>query len=110
MFHKIKRNDNGKKEWYNANGKLHRLGGLPAIENAVDGDEWWINDKEYTYKQVINYYKILKNFGRYCLRKIRMRKLRRLRWIHGELLCMPSKESYPGGQDYHQMVSYFMSM
>jgi hypothetical protein len=26
-----------------------------------------------------------------------MRKLRRLRWIHGELLCMPPKGSYPGG-------------
>jgi hypothetical protein len=39
-----------------------------------------------------------------------MRKLKRLKWIHGELLCMPPKSSYPGGQDYHKMVSYFMNM
>jgi hypothetical protein len=57
-----------------------------------------------------NYYIILTRFGRYCLRKIRMRRLRRLRWIHGELLCMHTKGSYPGGLDYHEMVSYFMSM
>jgi hypothetical protein len=44
------------------------------------------------------------------LKKIRMRKLSRLRYIHGELLCMPAKGSYLGGQDYHQMVSYFMNM
>jgi hypothetical protein len=102
--------EDGTKSWY-VNYKLHRLGGLPAVENVVDGNKkWYIYDKEYTYKQVINYYKIFKNFGRYCLRKIRMRRLRRLRWIHGELLCMPAKGSYLGGQDYHKMISYFMSM
>jgi hypothetical protein len=100
---------NGNKFWY-VNGKRHRLSGLPAVEITGIGRLWFINDKQCTYEQVINYYKILKNFGRYCLRKIRMRKLRRLRWIHGELLCMPSKGSYPGGQDYHQMVNYFMSI
>jgi hypothetical protein len=62
------------------------------------------------YEQVCNYYKILSRFGRYCLKNIRMNRLRRLRWIHGELLCMPPKGSYLGGQDYHRMVSYFMSM
>jgi hypothetical protein len=96
-------------KWY-VNGKCHRLGGLPAVE-YIDGSKYWyIYGKECTYEQACNYYKILKGFGRYCLRKIRMRKLRRLRWIHGELLCMPSKGSYPGGRDYHKMVSYFMSM
>jgi hypothetical protein len=99
----------GSKCWY-VNGKCHRLGGLPAFEFADDSKEWYIYDKEYSYKQVINYYQTLTKFGRYCLKKIRMRKLRRLRWIHGELLCMPVKGSYPGGQDYHQMVSYFMKM
>jgi CRISPR/Cas system CMR-associated protein Cmr5 small subunit len=98
----------GYKVWYE-NGKRHRLGGLPAIRN-VYSRHWYINDKKYTYEKVCNYYKIFKNFGRYCLRKIRIRKLRRVRWIHGELLCMPVKGSYPGGQDYHKMVSYFMSM
>jgi hypothetical protein len=100
---------NGNKEWL-INGRLHRLGGLPAIEFADGRKSWWINYNQYTFEQVINYYKILKKFGRYCLRKIRMRRLRRVRWIHGELLCMPVKGSYPGGQDYHKMVSYFMSM
>jgi hypothetical protein len=37
-----------------------------------------------------------------------MRQLKRVRWIHGELLYMPPKGSYPGGRDYHQMVSYFL--
>jgi hypothetical protein len=103
-------NDNDNKYWYEY-GKLHRANGLPAIENIIDGyKEWWIYYREYTYKQIISFYKILKNFGRYCLKKIRMRKLRQVRWIHSELLCMPPKGSYPGGQDYHQMVSYFMNM
>jgi hypothetical protein len=99
----------GDKLWYE-NDKLNRLGGLPAIEYADGKKSWYIYEEKYTYKQICNYYKILKGFGRYCLRKIRMRKLKRLRWIHGELLCMPAKGSYPGGQDYHQMVNYFMSM
>jgi hypothetical protein len=99
----------GDKEWY-VNDKLHRFGGLPAREYKDGTKVWFIFGKYRTYEQVINYYKILKNFGRYCLKKIRMNRLRRVRWIHGELLCMPIKGSYPGGQDYHQMVSYFMSM
>jgi hypothetical protein len=89
---------------------LHRLGGLAAIEHNDGRKLWYIYGKQYTYDEVINYYKILKNFFRYCLKKIRIRRLGRLRWIHGELLCMPLKGSYPGGQDYHKMVSYFMSM
>jgi hypothetical protein len=123
---------NGTKEWY-VNGKPHRDNDLPALEYANGNKEWFINGKRHRlggfaafewsgvklwyiygrylkYEQVCKYYKILKGFGRYCLKKIRMRKLRRLRQIHGELLCMPPKGSYPGGQDYHQMVSYFMSM
>jgi hypothetical protein len=99
----------GNKYWL-INRIFHRLNGLPAVEDTDGYNEWWIYGKEYTYEEVISYYKILTRFGRYCLRKIRMRKLRRLRWIHGELLCMPVKGNYPGGQDYHQMVSYFMSM
>jgi hypothetical protein len=100
---------NGDKYWY-VNGKLHRLSSLPAIERANGIKHWYIYGIKYTYEQVCNYYKTLTIFGRYCLKKIRMRRLRRLRWIHGELLCMPPKGSYPGGQDYHKMVSYFMSM
>jgi hypothetical protein len=99
---------NGNKYWY-VNDKLHRLGGLPAIEYSHGVKLWYTYHKNYTYEQVINSYKILKNFGRYCLKKIRMRRLRRVKYIHGELLCMPSRGSYPGGHDYHQMVSYFMS-
>jgi hypothetical protein len=101
---------NGSKEWC-VNGKLHRLGGLPAREYANGTvKEWYIYNKKYTYLQVCKQYKILKGFGRYCLKKIRMNRLRKLRRIHGELLCMPVKGSYPGGRDYHKMVSYFMSM
>jgi hypothetical protein len=102
-------NANGSKSWY-VNGELHRLGGLPAVEYANGDKEWHIYGKKYTYEKVCNYYKILKGFGRYCLKKIRMNRLRRLRWIHGELLCMPIKGNYPGGLDYHQMVSYFMNL
>jgi hypothetical protein len=102
---------NGAKYWY-VNGEFYRLGGLPAIEYADGSKSWYIynNNNKYTYNKVISFYKILKGFGRYCLKKIRMRRLKKLRWIREELLCMPAKGSYPGGQDYHQMVSYFMSM
>jgi hypothetical protein len=97
------------KEWC-VNGKQHRLGGLPAVECANGSKRWYIYDKNYTYNQVCNYYKILARFGRYCLKKIRINRLKRVKMIHRELLCMPPKGSYPGGQDYHQMVSYFMSI
>jgi hypothetical protein len=100
---------NGDK-WWIVNGERHRIGILPAVELASGYKAWYIYDRQYTYEEVCNYYKTLTRFGRYCLKKIRMRRLRRLRWIHGELLCMPAKGSYPGGQDYHKMVSYFMSM
>jgi hypothetical protein len=99
---------NGMAKWY-IYGKLHRLGGLPAIK-IYENTHWYIYGKNYSYEQVCNNYKTLKGFGRYCLKKIRMRRLKRVRWIHGELLCMPAKGSYPGGQDYHKMVSYIMSM
>jgi antitoxin component YwqK of YwqJK toxin-antitoxin module len=102
--------ENGTKEWHNAGGGLHRLGGLPAIENANGYKFWRIYDEHYTYEEVIYYYETLTNFGRYCLKKIRMNRLKRVRMIHKELLCMPPKGSYPGGQDYHEAVSYFMSM
>jgi hypothetical protein len=81
---------NGGKEWY-VNGKHHRLSGLPAMEYANGIKHWYIYGINYTYEQVCNYYKILTRFGRHCLKKIKMRRLRRLRWIHGELLCMPVK-------------------
>ena len=98
----------GTQEW-RVDGKLHRLDG-PAIIGADGRKEWWIYGKYYSYEQVINYYETLTRFGRYYLRKIRMRRLRHVKWIHGELLCMPPKGKYPGGQDYHKMVSYFMNM
>ena len=124
--------ENGDKYW-RLNGKLHRDNDLPAVEDADGDGEWFVNGtrhrlgglpaihfnkekyyyiygNQYSYEQVYNYYKILTRFGRYCLRKIRIRRLRKLRWIHGELLCMPPKGNFQGGQDYHQMVSYFMSM
>jgi hypothetical protein len=125
-------NVNGHKEWYtngkryrindlhvveNLDGKywflnnmFHRLGGLPAIEYANGNKHWYLYGKEYTYEQVYKHCKILTRFGRHCLKKIRIKRLKRVKMIHRELLCMPPKGSYPGGQDYHKMVNYFMSM
>jgi hypothetical protein len=54
-------------------GKLHRLSGLLAIEYVTGDARWYIYGSNHSYEQVVNYYKILKNFGRYCLKKIRMR-------------------------------------
>jgi hypothetical protein len=81
---------NGDKIWFK-NGKCHRDSNLPAVENVNGNKFWYIYDNKYTYEKVCNYYKIFLRFGRYCLKKIRIKKLRRLRWIHGELLCMPPK-------------------
>jgi hypothetical protein len=100
----------GNIRWYNNDGELHRIGSLPTIEYSGGYKAWYIYNKYYVRKQIINIYKILKGFSRYCFRKIRMRKLSRLRYIHDELLCMPAKGSCPGGEDYHKMVSYFMSV
>ena len=33
----------GNKFWYNQQGKRHRDGGLPAIEYADGGKEWYVN-------------------------------------------------------------------
>jgi hypothetical protein len=99
---------NGSKGWY-VNGKRHRLGGLHAIEYVDGTKDWYIYDEEYTHEQVISYYEILKRFGRYCLKKIRLRQLKRYKFIHVELLGMPVKGRFPGGQDSHKIVNYFMN-
>jgi hypothetical protein len=52
----------------------------------------------------------LAKFGRYSLKKIRLSKQKHNRWIHGELLCMPPKGNFLGGQDYHKMADYFMKL
>lgn len=120
----------GEKQWYE-NGKLHRIGGLSAIENTHGGKFWYENgkchrlaalhaiecengnklwyiyDKEYTHKQVISYYEILARFGRYCLKKIRLRQLKRVKFTHVELSGMPAKGKYLGGQYYHKVITYF---
>jgi hypothetical protein len=98
----------GSKEWYK-NGKLHRLDGLPALEYADGTKFWFIYNKNYTHKQVISYYELLTRFGRYCLKKIRLRQLKIVKFIHVELLGMPVKGRYPGGQDSHKVISYFMN-
>jgi hypothetical protein len=102
-------NINGDKHWYE-NNKRHRLGGLPAVECANGYKQWYIYNKKYTYEKIINYYKILTRFGRYCLKKIRLRQLKRAKFTHVELLCKPSNGRYPGGQDSHKVISYFMNM
>lgn len=106
----------GDKEWW-LFGERHRLGGLPAIDYKnncdyveYDKKEWWIYGKEYSYKRVCKFYRILVKFGRLCLRKIRIRQLRKAKYIHNELLFMPSTSKYHGGQCYHKMVNHFMIM
>ena len=37
---------NGSKEWY-VNGRYHREGGLPACEWSNDSKEWWVNGKRH---------------------------------------------------------------
>lgn len=100
---------NGFKAWQ-LNGEYHRLGGLPAVEYANGNKAWYIYDNPYSYYEVCNYYKILSRFGRYCLMKIRIRRRKRVRWIHSELLCMPPKIKYLGGQHYLKMVNCFINM
>jgi hypothetical protein len=99
----------GTKQWYQ-NDKIHREGIKPAVEFLNGSKLWYKHDKFYTREQIINYYSQLAYFGRLCLRKIRINRLRRVRWIHGELLCKPPRGNFLGGQDYHKMVSYFTKM
>lgn len=56
------------------------------------------------------YYFCLAKFGIYSLKQIRMKRLKQVRWIHGELLCMPPRGNFLGGQDYHKMADYFMKL
>lgn len=96
----------GNKFW-RLGGLLHRDGDRPAIETAAGDKRWWKYGRHYPRKQLIKYYSRLAQFGRYCLKRIRLNKLKRVRWIHGELLCHPSNGNYLGGQDYHAMSNYF---
>jgi uncharacterized protein YlzI (FlbEa/FlbD family) len=69
---------NGDRIWY-VNGKIDRNNDLHTIE-FVNGKKLWRKNKiNYTYNKIYKYYQIFTRFGRYCLKKIRMRKLRRLR-------------------------------
>lgn len=99
----------GIKYWYE-NGERHRLGGLPATEFPNGDKQWYIYGREYTYKKVCTYYEILERFGRYCLKKIKMRPLKLVRFANKELLCMPAKGRYSGGEEYHKTVNYFINM
>lgn len=97
---------NGDREWYKY-GKLHRIGVLPAIEHANGDREWYKYGRSYTLEQLITYYFRLSRFGRYTLGEFRMHRLKKVKWIHGELLCKPPKGNFLGGLDYHKMVCYF---
>lgn len=94
-------------KWWYRDGLLHRDGDKHAIEYANGSKTWYKYGNVYSHKQIISAYAILKRCARRCLSKIRMRKLRRVRWIHGELLCKPPSNSFPGGQDYQKMADYF---
>lgn len=82
-------------------------GGLMALIAYGAQDRYIMGN--YKSKGIKRYtdYLTLARFGRLCLKKIKMNRLKKKRWIHGELLCKPPTNSYPGGSDYHEMVSYF---
>jgi hypothetical protein len=97
---------NGSKMWTNR-GKLHRSGLLPALESSDGSWGWYKKGWPFTLLELIKYNTILILFGICILHRIRIRRLKQVRWIHGELLCRPPNGNFPGGQDYHKMVSYF---
>lgn len=98
---------NRQQSWYQ-HGKLHRTGLKPAFEGYDGYNEWYKYNRCYGLAKLVEYYRRLESFAGYLIAKIRMRRLKQVRWIHGELLCMPPRGSYPGGQDYHKMIDYFM--
>lgn len=124
---------NGNKWWYR-HGKLHRDGDLPAVEYANGNKIWYHNGlkhrdgyksaiengdgifyiykygKYYTRQKFNRYWLCISRISRYSLGKIRLRRLMRVKWIHGELLCKPPKGNFLGGSDYHKMVGYFNKM
>ncbi len=93
----------GRKCWFK-DGKLHRDGNLPAVESATGYKKWFKHGIDKSEKEIKDAYHILqtqcRRFRGYLLRK----KLKRVRWIHQELLCKPPSKSYPGGLDYHKFV------
>jgi len=42
VIYKVEVDENGNIFWYNQQGKRHREGGLPAIEYADGGKEWYV--------------------------------------------------------------------
>lgn len=89
------------------NGIIHRDGILPAMEYADGSKRWYKRGVQYTLEQLTTYYLRLSNFGKRCTAKIKLMRLKKLRWIHGELLCRPTRGGFPGGQDYLSMTDYF---
>lgn len=97
---------NGDKIWYH-NNQVHRDGNKAAIEYINGEGQYVKRGIGYTLEQLAVYYFRLTIFGRRCLMKFGLRRLKRVRWIHGELLCMPPKGNFQGGGDYHKMSDYF---
>lgn len=100
---------NGDKRWF-VDGKKHRTGLLPAEVHPNGVNRWFKYGREYNLEELTAYYSLLTHFGRLCLAKIILNKAKRKKWIHGELLCMPARGNYSGGQDYHEMVDYFTKL
>lgn len=122
----------GDKYWYR-HGQWHRDGILPAavivncnkdeysmlmmvqmftgIERKWTGrQEWWKYGNQYTFEQVVENDMWLTRFAKRCTAKLRAQRLKRVRWIHGELLCKPPTNNFSGGRDYHRMVGYFNNL
>ena len=51
VTYKVEVDEDGNTFWYNQQGKRHREGGLPAIEYANGGKEWWVNGHHVTEDQ-----------------------------------------------------------
>ena len=58
--------NNGFKSWW-INGKRHRDGGLPAVENANGTKEWWINGEKIHSIQWVEFPKPTDWVGKMCL-------------------------------------------
>jgi hypothetical protein len=80
----------GGKLWYQ-DGLVHRAGIMPAVICSNGRLYYYKYDRCYSLHRLTTSYHRLTRFGRFCLRKIRLNRLKHKRWIHGELLCRPSK-------------------
>jgi hypothetical protein len=93
-------------QWYK-NGKLHRDDYLPAIKYLNEVCEYWKYGKKLSLERLIECYKIIGRFGRRSLLIARLRKYKRVANIHAELMVLPPRGTYLGGQKYLHMLEKY---